>query len=667
MPSLLGRFRFRSNSTSRALKTVQGSNDTDAKGKSGAVRVVNKEQKFSAKLASTNTRLRSWLSLKRYRKQSGPNQPSDRPPTPTPHLALISFTSKDAGPRTLKRVRPPSVDTEIVLDEIVEGREKGDKKASSAESDEGGNGLTRDERIQLESYANGVRGLIAELKNADKETRSTPPMTTEDGTPLSPISEADELEDVPDLHQEIAQQTVYRIPSDDSITELDYGELLDPSQFDDNEKHSDEDILPVWNPDVTDLVESMMSGHREKSLPATPSAPEPDTLNEEGRVDDDSIEHELARDEESASESKILDEAETEDELEYFSAQSIPTSLGEVTPADEITSEPGLHLQGLSLSTASSSDSFDFFDSSDDNEETIEDVTMSSRTPRPSPRRRLPTQTHPMFRPDTIDGPASLGLQRQRANTLPVGRECSLPTLPRLSIPKFVGDEQLTEEVKSPGELMKQRTVARLQREKTRLEQALATASNKIEQQDGYIAALEAQISKLHAALVRFARGDAQALTSTVNQEHIPIVVRAPEEPAKAEGSVEHKSSAGTASATGLITPDSSTASKGGLNTLSTPPASPDRRAAAALSEGASVGNDGLDGQDMDLLRVLKPAQGLNRRNSAGAASASSDLRVGRAQVSLFKIRRKNPEGLSHHILLDSRLNAREDLRISSH
>ncbi|KAL5523394.1 hypothetical protein ACEPAF_1661 [Sanghuangporus sanghuang] len=642
MPSLLCRFRFRSNSTSRALKTVQGSNDTDGKGNGNAVRVANKGQKLSVKLASTNTRLRSWLSLKRSRKQSGPNQPSERPPTPTPHLALISFTSKDAGPRTLKRVRPPSVDTEIVLDEIVDGKKKGDNKASSAESDEGGNGLTKDERIQLESYANGVRGLIAELKNADKETRSTPPMTTEDGTPLSPISEADELEDVPDLHQEIAERTVYRIPSDDSVTELDYGELLDPSQFDDDEKHSDEDISPVWNPDVTDLVESMMSGHREKSLPAIPSAPEPNTLKEEGRVDDDSIEHELARDEESASESKIQDEAETEDDLEYFSAQSIPTSLGEVTPADEITSGPGLHLQGLSPSTASSSDSFDFFDSSDDNEETIEDVTMSSRTPRPSPRRRLPTQTHPMFRPDTIDGPASPGLQRQRATTLPVGRERSLPTLPRLSILKLDGDEQLTEEVKSLGEPM--RTVARLQREKRRLEQALATANNKIEQQDGYIAALEAQISKLHAALVRFARGDAQALTSAVNQEHIPIVVRAPEEPAKTEGSVGHKSSAGTASATGLITPDSCTASKGGLNTLSTPPATPDRRAAAALSEGASVGNDGLDGQDMDLSRALKPAQGLNRRNSAGAASASSDLRVGRAQV-----------------------QRREDLRMSSH
>ncbi|KAL5480644.1 hypothetical protein ACEPAI_9584 [Sanghuangporus weigelae] len=629
MPSLLGRFRFRSNSTSGALKTVQRSNDADGKGNSNAVRVVNKGSKLSAKLASSNSRLRSWLSLNRSRKQNGPNQRSDRPPTPTPHLAL---TSKDAGPRTLKRVRPPSVDTETVLDEIVEGKKKGDNKSSSADSDEGGGSLTRDERIQLESYANGVRGLIAELKNADKETRSTPPMTTEDGTPLSPISEADELEDVPDLHQEFVQRTVYRIPSDDSVTELDYGELLDPSQFDDDEKHSDEDISPVWNPDVTDLVETMVSDHREKSLPATPSAPEPNTLKEEGRVDDDSIEHELARDEESGLEAKIQDESEAEDELEYFSAQSIPTSLGEVTAADGITPGPSLHLQGLSLSTASSSDSFDFFDSSDDNEETIEDVTTSSRTPRPSPRRRLPTQTHPMFRPDTIDGLASPGLQRQRATTLPVGRERSLPALPRLSIPKLVGDEPLTEETKSPGELMKQRTVARLQREKTRLEKALATANNKIEQQDGYIIALEAQISKLHVALVRFARGDAQALTSAVNQEHIPIVVRAPEEPAKAEGSDEHKSSAGTASTTGLITPDSSVASRGGLDTLSTPPTTPDRRAAAALSEGASAGNDGQDRRGKDLSCALKPAQGLIRRNSAAAASASSDLVVGRPQ-----------------------------------
>lgn len=71
--------------------------------------------------------------------------------------------------------------------------------------------ISDDERIQLTSFAHGLRGLIAELQRADEEARAVvsshriglinfiyssciqPPMTSADGTPLSPITEADEL------------------------------------------------------------------------------------------------------------------------------------------------------------------------------------------------------------------------------------------------------------------------------------------------------------------------------------------------------------------------------------------------------------------------------------------------------------------------------------------
>lgn len=118
---------------------------------------------------SSGSRFRSWFSLKRSRKELGATQPSGRPPTPTPHLALTSATSREARPKKLKRVRPPAIDEEAVPEKL----NNADQRETSAETDEDENSLTQEERIQLTTYANGVRGLMAELKNAEKETRPT--------------------------------------------------------------------------------------------------------------------------------------------------------------------------------------------------------------------------------------------------------------------------------------------------------------------------------------------------------------------------------------------------------------------------------------------------------------------------------------------------------------
>ena len=111
----------------------------------------------------------------------------------------------------------------------------------------------------------------------------------------------------------------------------------------------------------------------------------------------------------------------------------------------------GLRLRGLLL--ASSSFETISSDSSSDHQNTVED--SNSRTPRPSPRRDSLSQSHPIFRPEKIDGLSSPTIQRHRATTLPTSRDRNLPSLPRLTIPGTRDENaRMKESSKGPGELL---------------------------------------------------------------------------------------------------------------------------------------------------------------------------------------------------------------------
>lgn len=165
-------------------------------------------------------------------------------------------------------------------------------------------------------------------------------MTTENGTPLSPISEADELQDEIEIRHETPQGIIVRIPSDSSVTELDYGELLDHNQFDFDGEYEDSENLPRRNPDVADLVGTMMSGHSEKFLPMS-FASQRNGPDQKEIFDDASVGSEFSGNEETASETTAQDHAETEDDLEYFSARSLQASSDEIACLDVITPRSG--------------------------------------------------------------------------------------------------------------------------------------------------------------------------------------------------------------------------------------------------------------------------------------------------------------------------------------
>lgn len=164
-------------------------------------------------------------------------------------------------------------------------------------------------------------------------------MKNAEGTPLSPITEAEELED--ELDADSAPRVITKAPSVDEITNLDYGDDLDGPELDELEAESE--VTPRWHPDVAELVESEMGLCCWTILPCIPSSPKSPAFDDSvgGRVDDATIEAELARDCKvlpEREEERLEAETETEDELEYFSAPSLPAlSSGEEEEDDSNT------------------------------------------------------------------------------------------------------------------------------------------------------------------------------------------------------------------------------------------------------------------------------------------------------------------------------------------
>lgn len=143
-------------------------------------------------------------------------------------------------------------------------------------------------------------------------------MKNAEGTPLSPITEADELDD--DDVFELNSSSSASEPSTcsvDAVTDLDYGEPLDV--LTDSSDGMDVDVTPRWHPEEEDMMDS-----------ATPVFGRRPELGDAkvcfgGQVEDEVVERELGLHEEMVEET----ETETEDEQEYFSASSPLVSSGE--------------------------------------------------------------------------------------------------------------------------------------------------------------------------------------------------------------------------------------------------------------------------------------------------------------------------------------------------
>ncbi|KAI5118561.1 hypothetical protein M0805_005852 [Coniferiporia weirii] len=564
----------------------------------------------------------SWFK-KRTRSETYDALPP-HPPTPTPFL--ISRVAASAVAKEIKSVkkpqdvRPRSMYSLVPASISKPGANELDTGTTGLEGavhededdDDEDDEMTDAERTHLNSFAHGLRGLIAELQRADEEARLLPPTKNTDGIPLSPIIEAEELDFEPEQDSSFDSDLDERVLEEGLRTPCPTAPnfLTTPSQFDHEESHMQASARSkVMVPLATEKL--LLGGPEHVNDDPYDSI----TIAEKPRVDEIAS---LALQGESPG--------ETEDDQEYYSADpglSPPASSSEDEDDDgdnDSISESGFALRLLGLDLARPSTPFGFVGSSgvlngncegaedgyEEDEET--DHETSPATSRVQPHLQLRTRAITLASATEQLPPAS------RAPLLPL-------TLPIPHSHTKIQEEG-TNEAQNVEELM--RTVTRLQREKARLQRALAGAERRIEEQSVELVSLTNQIVTLRAAVRRLAAIDTDRVSF------------ASDNGADSSVSIFPSAACGTQyiDGEGHVPADAELGSV--QSPLSTPPATPDRQTASVLVEG-------VPGPRLPVpVTTTGRKRGLVRRKSAGASSslrfsgAEPDVRelgIGRAQI----------------------------------